>query len=197
MLGQDDSRPLSLLVSPCLAWCVWMLDWDHFALSLLVSHGMSGCWAEIWCQEWVGQKRKLRLPLLFWGRCWCNSFNRVMSRFLGYERSRVQVWVLKWMHGWTDRRFHAHQPSWLAIPVVVIHHGTLPKLIVGLKRTVRRGLGTKHLAVGLKASNTFVKLYPHTQVVRVSKVWCWGSRCIQDPSLGVLRSSVQRRTHPT
>ena len=26
---------------------------------------MSGCWAEIWRQEWIGQKKKLRLPLLF------------------------------------------------------------------------------------------------------------------------------------
>ena len=53
------------------------------SLSPLVFHGMSGCWAEItllclslsplvshgmgefWRQEWIGQKRKLRLPLLF------------------------------------------------------------------------------------------------------------------------------------
>ena len=59
---------------PCLPWRVWMLGWGHFALSLLVSHGMSGCWAEIWRQEWIGQTKKTPTAAAVWGRCWGNCF---------------------------------------------------------------------------------------------------------------------------
>ena len=47
MLGQDDSRPLSPLVSHGVSGCWAEMMLLCLPLSPLVSHGMSGCWAEM------------------------------------------------------------------------------------------------------------------------------------------------------